>query len=156
MTGPKKNPRATATRVPRGRSMKAFLLPMPRAQADAMSLQCRLALEAVRQGRSERREATCMAQTVLLTGFLAEAGHGLIGLPEIRSVEQKVLEMLDRGEATGDWLFPEALVNSLVTVVNEHDRQLRETRFEVILNATERLERMIASAPEKLASGRVA
>jgi hypothetical protein len=146
-TRKKKDPRASA---PRKRVAKAFLLPMPRAQADAMSLQSRIALETVRRQKAGRHEATCMAQVVMLTSFLTEAGHGRIDLPSIRGVETEVLALLQRGVATGDWSIPEALVESLTAIVNENDRQLREVRLAAVVDATERLDRVLASIPKKL------
>ncbi|SAK74954.1 Fis family transcriptional regulator [Caballeronia temeraria] len=124
---------------------KKFLLPMPREDADALCLQSRLALEAVRGQRAARQEAIVLAQTVLLTSFLTESGHGLLDLPFVRQVEEAVLAILDVAKISGEWNFSESLVESLTTVVNEHDRQLREVRFGHIVAATERLDRMVAS-----------
>nr|WP_132459038.1 Fis family transcriptional regulator [Paraburkholderia sp. BL8N3] len=123
---------------------------MPRRDADAMSLQFRIALENVRRRRSGRREATCLAQVVLLTSFLTEKGHGEIDLPYIRAVENDVLAILDHGESTGEWEFPQAMLDPLTAVVNEHDRQLRDVHLAAIAEATERLGRLIRSLPEKL------
>jgi hypothetical protein len=39
---------------------------MPRRDADALALQYRLALQAIRDGRAGRREAVAMAHVVLL------------------------------------------------------------------------------------------
>jgi len=127
---------------------------MPRRDADAMSLQFRIALENVRQRRSGRREATCLTQVVLLTSFLTEKGHGEIDLSNIRAVENDVLAILDHGEATGEWEFPQAMLDPLTAIVNEHDRQLREVRLAAIAAATERLDRLLASLPQKLAASR--
>jgi hypothetical protein len=110
-----------------------------------LCLQSRLALEAVRGQRAARQEAIILAQTVLLTSFLTESGHGLLDLSFVRQVEEAVLAILDVGKKSGEWDFGEWLVESLTTVVNEHDRQLREVRFGHIVVATERLDRMVAS-----------
>jgi hypothetical protein len=52
---------------------------------------------------------------------------------------------LDHGAASGDWTVPEELLDLLPSVINEHDRQLREVRLGVVATAVERLERMIVS-----------
>jgi hypothetical protein len=83
---------------------------------------------------------------VLLTGFITEAGHGLLDLSFVKEVERGVLALLDRGAATGDWNVPDTLLEPLPSVINEHDRQLREVRLGVVTTAVERLERMIVSA----------
>lgn len=71
---------------------------MPREDADALCLQSRLALEAVRGQRAARHETIVLAQTVLLTSFLTESGHGLLDLPFVRQVEEAVLAILDAGK----------------------------------------------------------
>ena len=125
---------------------KRFLLPMPRSDADALCLQSRLALQAVRGGRAARQETNVLAQAVLMTSFLTEAGHGLLDLSFVRRVEQAVFAILDVGKITDEWIFNEEIVESLIVVVNEHDRQLREVRFGEVHKATQRLDRMIAAA----------
>ena len=64
----------------------------------------------------------------------------------VKEVERGVLALLDRGAATGDWNVPDTLLEPLPSVINEHDRQLREVRLGVVTTAVERLERMIVSA----------
>jgi hypothetical protein len=124
---------------------KRLLLPMPRHDADALSLPPRIALESARGGRAGSHETTVLAHTVLLTSFLTEAGHGVLDLSFVRQAEEAVLAIIDAGKASGDWHFSEAIIESLTTVVNEYDRQMREVRFGQVLAATRRLDRMIAS-----------
>jgi hypothetical protein len=126
--------------------MKRFLLPMPRDEADRLSLQSRVALEAVRSQRAGVQETTVIAQTVLLASFLTEAGHGLLDLDDVRKTERSVLKVLDVGTETGDWVFNDALIDALTSIVNEHDRQLREVRFGEVFEATTRLDRMVTAA----------
>ncbi|MFM0521823.1 Fis family transcriptional regulator [Caballeronia jiangsuensis] len=132
-------------KTPTRAQSKRFLLPMPRQEADALCLQSRIALESVRGGRAGSHETTILAHTVLLTSFLTEAGHGVLDLSFVRQVEEAVLAILDAGKATGEWNFDETFVQSLTTVINEYDRQMREVRFGQVLAATKRLDRMIAS-----------
>ena len=111
-----------------------------------MSLRSRLAFEAMRSQRPTATDVLNVAQTVLLTSFITEAGHGLLDLTLIRQVEEEVLALLDRGKATDDWITPETLLEPLASVINEHDRQLREVRLGVVKAACERLDRMVTSA----------
>jgi hypothetical protein len=119
---------------------------MPRDEADRLSLQSRIALEAVRSHRAGVQETTVIAQTVLLTSFLTEAGHGAMALDDVRQAERSVLKILDSGKATGEWLFDDALIDALTRIVNEHDRQLREVRFGEVFEATTRLDRLVTTA----------
>jgi len=119
---------------------------MPRQEADGLCLQTRLALEAARSGRAASREMTVLAQSVLLTSFLTESGHGLLQLSWVRQVEEAVLAVLNEGKKTGEWNVDETIVESLTVIVNEHDRQLREVRFSEVAAATERLDKMIVAA----------
>jgi hypothetical protein len=118
---------------------------MPREDADALCLPARIALESARGGRAGTHETTILAHTVLITSFLTEAGHGVLDLSFVRQVEEAVLATLDAGKASGQWQFSEPFLESLTTIVNEYDRQMREVRFGQVLAATERLDRMIAS-----------
>lgn len=119
---------------------------MPRRESDTMSLRSRLAFEAMRSQRPTATDVLNVAQTVLLTSFITEAGHGLLDLTLIRQVEEEVLALLDSGKTTDDWITPETLLEPLASVINEHDRQLREVRLGVVKAACERLDRMVTSA----------
>ncbi|WP_125483063.1 Fis family transcriptional regulator [Caballeronia choica] len=134
-----------SVKAPRDRS-KGLLLPMPRHDSDAMSLRSRLAFEAMRAQRATARDVRHVAQAVLLTGFMTEAGHGLLELPFIEEVEKEVLALLDQGKTADDWKVPETLLERLPSVINEHDRQFREVRLGVVKAACERLDRMVSSA----------
>jgi hypothetical protein len=150
--GTAKRRKASQSTAPRGRGSKAFLLPMPRADADAMILRCRLALEAVRNRRAERSDVTAMAQVVLVTSLLTQAGHGTLPVSWIQEIEVRLRPAVKTGEQTGVWHMPDALIEPLTTIVNEHDRQLREVRVEAVLRATERLNRMILQSHCELAA----
>ncbi|WP_061178539.1 hypothetical protein [Caballeronia pedi] len=119
---------------------------MPRRDADALALQYRLILEAVRCQRAERRDAVSMAHVVLFTLFLTEAGHGLLDAAYLRKVEGELAGVLKHGEATGEWGFPSSLIEPLTIIVNEHDRQLHEVRLAEIAAATRRLDQRRAIA----------
>jgi hypothetical protein len=75
----------------------------------------RLPRESVRAGRAADQEATVLAHKVLLASLLAEAGHGLLDRSFVRQLEEAVLTVLDTGKGTGDWIFSEAIAESLRT-----------------------------------------
>lgn len=131
---------------------KVMLLPMPQKDADEMGLQSRLAFEAVLHGKASRRDVLGVVQATLLTGFITEAGHGLLELGFIRQVEDEVLSILHSGEKDATWEFSEALLTSLRQIINEHDRQLRETRLGIVIAAVQKLDRRIASSSSKLSA----
>jgi hypothetical protein len=70
----------------------------------------------------------------------------LLDLKDIREVESALAQVLHHGELTGVWRFPSTLLESLIQIVNEHDRQLREVRLAYIVAATHRLEKRRAIA----------
>ncbi|CAN7772592.1 Fis family transcriptional regulator [Caballeronia sp. LjRoot31] len=131
------------------RHLKALFLPMDQSSVNQISLQFRLALETIRHGAGNRASAHCLAQVTLLTGFLTQAGHGLLEIKFLDSVERQVSDLLDHGRDSGEWLFPQPLVEALTVIVNEHDRQLRETRLQAIVEASRRLDKLIRSSPAK-------
>lgn len=127
----------------KSRHLKALFLPMDQSSVNQISLQFRLALETIRHGVGNRASAHCMAQVTLLTGFLTQAGHGLLETQFLDSVERQVSDLLNHGRDSGEWFFPPHLVEALTVVVNEHDRQLRETRLQAIVEASRRLDKLI-------------
>ena len=127
------------------RRPKALFLPMPRADADKVILQHRTALEAVRRGHADAALTRRLFTAILLTRFLTEDGHGILDLNTLDEAEQMLTAALENGDERGDWNFPPALIDLLSAVVNEHDRQLRETRLQAVVRASERLDRLIES-----------
>jgi hypothetical protein len=123
---------------------KALFLPMPRADVDALMLQHRMALEAARGRRGDASVTRRLYMVILMTRYLTADGHGLLTLDSVREAEQEVAAIFDRGEAVGDWSYPDKVIGLISTVINEYDRQLRETRLQEILRANERLSRLIA------------
>ncbi|SAL73198.1 Fis family transcriptional regulator [Caballeronia choica] len=123
---------------------KALFLPMPRAEVDALMLQHRLAFEAARGRYGDASITRRLYMVILMTRYLTEDGHGLLALDSVCEAEQEVAAIFDRGEAVSDWSYPDKVIKLISTVINEYDRQLRETRLEAILLANERLGRLIA------------
>ena len=135
-----KKGKARKQKTIRGGRQKALFLPMAREAVDSMMLQIRLALEVIRAGQADRQSANCLAQALVLTGFITEAGHGVLDSTFLRNVEEALNEVLTTGAETGVWRFTPQLADDLRIVVNEHDLQLRETRLDVIFHASDRLD----------------
>jgi hypothetical protein len=143
MGSSKTRKKCSENRSKQARHKRILYLPMARAAADDLTLHSRLALESIRQGRGGSQGAHCMAQAVLLTGQLTKAGHGQLDVAQLDDVEREVLNMLVHGAATGEWIFPDSLIAVLTVVVNEYDRLLRDTRLQAVVEATDRLDRII-------------
>jgi hypothetical protein len=107
-------------------------------------LQHRMALEAARGRHGDASITRRLYMVILMTRYLTEDGHGLLTLDSVREAEQEVAAIFDRREAVGDWSYPDKVIGLISTVINEYDRQLRETRLQAILRANERLGRLIA------------
>ncbi|MFL9954601.1 Fis family transcriptional regulator [Paraburkholderia nemoris] len=126
------------------RRSKLLYLPMPRADADQLMLMHRTALEAMRLGHANEASIRRLASVVLLTRYLTEVGHGLIQPSVLDDAESALFDILNTGNETGVWTVPRPALDTLIRIVNEHDRQLRETRQQVIVDASDRLDRLIA------------
>lgn len=121
---------------------KALLLPLDRAAADQLVLPVRIAFEQIRQGDVDRAAAVCMAEILLMTGFLTEGGFGQLDTAFLADVEKRLLVELNQEGMAGEWKFAADLVDALVVVVNEFDRLVRETRLQAILEANRSCEKL--------------
>jgi hypothetical protein len=95
---------------------------MNRQDADGLVLPVRIALERIRQGKADRDATACMAEILLLTGFLTEGGFGRLDKPFLNDVEKRLLAEMTQGGVGGEWKIASELVDALVVVVNEYDR----------------------------------
>ncbi|MCC8397590.1 hypothetical protein LJ656_34140 [Paraburkholderia sp. MMS20-SJTR3] len=123
-----------------------MFLPLSRESVDGMMLHIRMALERIRAGEADQSLVYCMARVAWLTGLIAEAGHGLLDTPFLNRALESVRAILETGRETGSWHISPHLVEDLKIIVNEYDRQLRETRLEVIANAVGRLDLLLQRA----------
>lgn len=57
--------------------------------------------------------------------------------------ERVLVEIAGRGTETGDWTCSRLAMELLVRITNEHDRQLQQTRPEVLIDASNRLGRFL-------------
>ena len=120
----------------RSRHKKALFMPLSRTAADELVLPVRIAFERIRRGAGDRAAAVCMAEILLLTGFLTEGGFGLLDSSFLDETEKQLLSVLTR-DSGGETHFAVELVEALGDVVNEYDRLMRETRLQAIVEANE-------------------
>jgi hypothetical protein len=122
---------------------KMLYLPMPRADVDALMLPSRIALEMALRGRANASAARRLASLVILTRLLTEAGHGQLDIDALRDAETTLAEVFATGNQSDRWSFPEGASEALRQIVNEHERQLCETRLEAIAKASARLDTLV-------------
>lgn len=135
-----KTPRSTR------RKDALLLLPMPRAEADELVLMYRAALEAAKLGYTDASLTRRLFTAVLLTRFLTEAGHGLLNAHVLEEADKQLTTTYEHGNETGDWTCLPETIALLTRILNEHDRQLRETPLHILLDASDRLDRIIEQA----------
>lgn len=126
------------------RRSKTLYLPLPRAEAEPIILRFRMALETVRGSHADRITVNLLATVVLLTRFLTEAGHGLLDLAVFDDAETALGNILKEGNEADVWTIGQPVTDILTVIVNEHDRQLRETRLQAIAEASRRFDRHFA------------
>lgn len=85
-----------------------------------------------------------MASISLMCEMITAAGHGLLPLPLVQQARKGAFDALDNGASSGVWTFTEALTNQFTLVINEYDRQMRETRLHAIIGASEKVEHLLA------------
>ncbi|MCP3713464.1 hypothetical protein M3I54_42645 [Paraburkholderia sp. CNPSo 3274] len=114
---------------------------MPRHEASDLALRARIALERLRNGEADRSLINLVSQVAIITSFIARAGHGQLDIAEIERVERDLGELLSDADRTGVWHVPESLIAGLTTVINEYDHQLCVTRMEIVVRASDHLEK---------------
>jgi hypothetical protein len=138
-------PDTKPSRLPTARS-KALLLPMPRDRATDL-VRTRLYLERVRNGDVHRGLINHLAQVCIISGFVAQAGHGRLETETFDMVEQHLAQLLLDFDETGTWNDVSGpLLDDLTRVVNEYDRMLGTVRLEILARASDHLDRLMAIA----------
>ncbi|KND59869.1 hypothetical protein BVER_04551 [Candidatus Burkholderia verschuerenii] len=124
------------------RHKKVLYLPLDRDSVAQVALQARMALEVARACRGDAPALRCLAQAVALTGLIAAAGHGEIEEETLCAAEAAFSGVLASGSLSG-WGLDARELAAATDVINEHDRQLRETRLDVVVRAFEQIERRL-------------
>ncbi|RRW88789.1 hypothetical protein [Pandoraea apista] len=117
---------------------------MPKAEAARILLRVRLTLERLRSGETNRQLVSALAEVILITTFVTEAGHGDLPIDLLERSEHDLATVLLSSGSTGEWQVSDTLIEDLTRVVNEYDRQLSKVRLAVIADACKRLEQLMA------------
>ena len=141
------NRNAQATRV---RLSKMQLLPMPRSEADTLSLHAHCALQALRDGTGWMAGTQSLAEALILTAYIAEAGYGQITREAWVQSEIAISAAFAQGHATGVWKLDDASCEQIASVVCVHDAQLHTAPLGVLATASERLERLKAGEADPM------
>jgi hypothetical protein len=129
------------------RASKAMLLPLPKVDATILSLQFHCAIEALRCGRGYPEGAQALAEMVLLTSFLADAGRGVLPLDQLNAGQAALERSVARGKLSGNWHFDEFEFESLAAIAELHDAQLRKAPLRDWACAFDQLERVRRERP---------
>lgn len=128
----------------RARRDKTMLLPMPRATADELALRVHLALATMRTGTASVRDAQTLIQIMVLAGFIAEAGYGIVTCEQLVAAEAAILAAFDRGRDTGEWRLDDSTASLFAVIVSTYDEQLRRAPLWALAEASDRLDRLYA------------
>ncbi|MEX3937386.1 hypothetical protein AB4Y32_37610 [Paraburkholderia phymatum] len=122
--------------------------PLARAEADRIILQIRVALEAIRSGRSDGTALLLLHSVVMLTELLTEEGRGTLPLDMVRDTGRGVAIFREQARVKHEWALPDALRDALMAIVNEYDRMMHQVPLQTVLAATGKLERLENDDPQ--------
>jgi hypothetical protein len=129
------------------RASKAMLLPLPKAEVISLSLQYHCAIEALHCGKGYPEGAQALAEMILLTSFLADAGRGMLPLERLAAGQMAIAQLFGRGKSSGDWHIDESEFASLAAIAELHDAQLRKASLKEWSVAADKLERVRRERP---------
>lgn len=124
------------------RQKKQLFLPMDTVDADRLALRFHVALSSVLQGTAEAPDVYCLAQTVVMTALIADLDGSNLDMNDLTVSEECMCRRLAYVELA-HWRLDDVEAHSLRNVINEHDRQLHQTRLQTLVRATERFERLL-------------
>lgn len=76
-----------------------------------------------------------MAQAMILTGLLAEAGYGSATFEQMQSAERVISAAFDRGRDTDVWMLDEEGFAQFATIASTYDYQLQRAPLSAIAEA---------------------
>lgn len=153
---PKTLPFSRNTNAARARRAKTMLLPMPRVTADELALRVHLALATMRFGTAGVSDAQTLTQTMILTGFIAEAGYGAATYEQLVVAETAISAAFDRGRDRGEWRLDDGAASLFAAIVTTYDEQLRRAPLWAIAEASDRLDRFQAGEAYQRADRKLA
>ncbi len=134
----------------RARLSKLSLTPIPKREADLLSLHAHCALQALIVGRGWLGGVQSLTEILILTSFVAEAGYGQILRETWLDSESALNAAFVKGRDTGVWQIDPDGAGHVGAVLAMHDAQLYSAPLGVLAAASERLERLKAGEPEPL------
>lgn len=140
-----RSPQAT-----RARLAKLSLIPLPKREADLLSLHAHCALQALIDARGWLAGVQSLTEMLILTSFVAEAGYGQIARATWLDAEAALNSAFCKGRDAGCWRVDADGSISIAAVLAMHDVQLYSAPFGVPANASARLERLKTGEPEPL------
>ncbi|GAB5097654.1 hypothetical protein [Caballeronia sp. HLA56] len=126
------------------RHKKVLYLPLDPDSIAKVSIQVRMALEVARARQGDAATLRCLSQAVALTGLIAAAGYSELDEKYLVAAEAALTDVLARGNLSG-WGLSDDEMAVATAVINEYDRQLRETRLDVVVRAFEQIERHLGT-----------
>jgi len=133
-------PFARTAQAARARRSKTLLLPMPRPEVDRVCLPVHIVLDAMRRGRGNVTAAQTLYQAMILTGVLAEAGHGTTTFEQMREAETIISAAFDRGRDSDVWALDDEGFRQFAVIVTTYDYQLRRAPLAVVADASDQLD----------------
>ena len=135
---------ARTAQAARARQSKAALLPIARSEADRVSLQVHVALDAMRRKRGNLDTARTLCQVMIVTGLLVEAGYGDATFKQMQEAESILFDAFNRGRHSDVWMLEEEEFLHFATIVTTYDHQMRRAPLAAIIEAGNRLDRFRA------------
>lgn len=112
--------------------------------ADSTVMRFRIAFNVAATGRGGMSELRALSHTVMMAGLVADIEPSVLDDNDLRICEEFFAKRLLA--SSNDWALSGESQRAVLAVLNEHDRQLRQCLFQTIIMATERFERIVASA----------
>lgn len=104
---------------------KRILLPMPRHEIEAMSLQYHVTLEALRMRQGSAHGLRTLLQMVVLTGFIDDARRREIRIELLVAAEREINAAFERGAQDDVWRLAARGDDLVAALLGWHDDQLR-------------------------------
>lgn len=144
---PRRSPRRTPADKTRQRlaSVSANRGLITRDVVDGLALRLRVTFQAVRQGKADASLVNVLVQSVLLARYIGEATGNRIDDCIISETMNRLANVCAQERHSRQWQFDDAILNNLTAIINIHERQLSQTHIEIILNAINRLQKLLIS-----------
>ena len=85
-------------------------------------------------------------QVTIVVSFITRTGHGKLEVEVLENVRRGLEDILVEADNTRVWSVPETLITGCTAVINEYDRQICVTRMEILVQASDHLERLLHRA----------